>query len=141
MSEADLVELDVNFLYAGQPIQVTFGFEQIGPTSGDQRADLANDFDSHLGTPMRNCISNTYAATSYVMRDVVPGTLAQMEINLTGVTGARSGAPVPSQVASVITWRTPIKGRSFRGRSYMPGALAADVTSDLFGATYLGLLE
>lgn len=36
-------------------------------------------------------------------------------------TGALSDNPIPNQAAGVITWRTVIRGRSFRGRSYIGG--------------------
>jgi len=43
------------------------------------------------------------------------------EIGNEGSTGVVASAPVSPQVAGVITWRTGLGGRSFRGRSYVGG--------------------
>jgi hypothetical protein len=37
------------------------------------------------------------------------------------VAGTASGAPLPNAVAAMISWSTALRGRSFRGRSYLPG--------------------
>ena len=66
-----------------------------------------------------------------------------------GLVGALSDNPIPNQVAAVVTWRTQLRGKSFRGRTYLGGfteahsvggapdatlfSAVSDWASDMFG--------
>lgn len=51
--------------------------------------------------------------------------------------GASASAQLPNNCALVITKRTALRGRSFRGRSYMPGLTEAVVTGNSVLSTFL----
>jgi len=38
----------------------------------------------------------------------------------TGEKGTQTGDPIPNQVAPIVSWRTSLIGRSYRGRTYLP---------------------
>lgn len=45
------------------------------------------------------------------------------------VAGGVAGNPLPANAPMVVTHRTPLRGRSYRGRNYVPGIPEGDVTS------------
>jgi hypothetical protein len=55
--------------------------------------------------------------------------------------GGRVGTPLPNNVAGCITLRTAKRGRSFRGRNYVPGLVVNDVTNNTIAAARITALE
>src|SRR4029453_13582565 len=65
-------------------------------------------------------VSSFYSVDSLLVEDVKPGTAASYESSFTAVSGADTGDPLPPQCASVFSLRTGLKGRSYRGRFFLP---------------------
>lgn len=118
----------VHVIYAGPTggYVNSFGFAARQPVAGDDLADLASAFRTAL-------VKNTsggllYGANSGVsvttirVEDVKPGTVATYESVAAAVTGASATEMLPPQAAIVFTFSTLTKGRSYRGRIYLPGA-------------------
>lgn len=60
-----------------------------------------------------------------------------------GEAGLHAEASLPYSVCGTITWRTNVRGRSHRGRTYLPGIPAVALTSPdgyLFNDSYRGAL-
>ena len=49
--------------------------------------------------------------------------------------GTITGDPLPSQICGVVSWRTNLAGRSYRGRSYLPFPAEADNNVDEIPST------
>lgn len=100
----------------------TFGFKAI--SAGATLTNLSTAFKTALVKNTSGGIlyplSSNAETTSLFVRDVQPGTAAEVENDYPAVLGAIAGDPLPPQVAAVITWRTGLAGRSFRGRTYLP---------------------
>lgn len=66
--------------------------------------------------------SSAWAIGSITFNDVKPGTRAPYIHTFSAVAGSDiTGDDLPPQSSLVVTWRTTLKGRSYRGRTYLPG--------------------
>jgi hypothetical protein len=142
MTTGDLAR--VNVMYTDT--QRTLTFENVfGFIAKGGSATLSN-----LGSAFQTAlIKNTSGGLLYAMvpvvtcdqlivRDVNPGTAAEVELDFTAVAGGIVGGdPLPPQSAGVITWRTGFAGRSFRGRTYLPGVSESDSTDGTLSSGYL----
>lgn len=85
--------------------------------------DIAQSFEEAVGDAYRGAVSQNVGLTSVTVTDII--TMAQSTEALSGV-GARTGDMLPPQAAGVISWRTGLAGRKYRGRSYIPGIAEMD---------------
>lgn len=74
-------------------------------------------------------ISTSVALASVGLRDIRSANTAEFIDSGAAVAGAAAGDLLPPQTALCITLRTAFAGRSFRGRSYLPGYTEASSTS------------
>jgi hypothetical protein len=141
MATGDLAR--VNLLYVDNTRSLTlenvFGFKALGGSA--TLANLASAFKTAV-------VKNTSGGLLHLMPpaitsdrltvvDVSPGTAAEAELDYTAVAGGRSsGDQLPQQSAAVITWRTGLAGRSFRGRTYLPGLGEGDQVDGVLNGTY-----
>lgn len=86
---------------------------------------LAENWDS---TGWHMVLRETVGAPTFIVYDLNPGNPIAAEDSATqGSTG--NGTDTPSELAAVITLRTGLRGRSFRGRSYI-----GPLDNDMIGA-------
>jgi hypothetical protein len=129
MTIGDIAE--VNLLYTDSSSPDTYenvlGFKAKG--SGATLANLASAFKAAVVITGAGGIlrftSNKLSSDRLTVRDVVPGTAAEVELDYTAVPGQITADMCPPQCATLVTWRTGLAGRSFRGRTFLPG-LAED---------------
>lgn len=124
-AQNDLVELDVNWNLAGAGLaQNTFGFKCIN-VGGATLASLATAFKTALvhGTAGGFLFqtSSSLSTSSITVKDIKPGTAVSYEYVYTPVAGQVTGDMLPPQCAFVYSLKTALKGRSYRGRFYLPG--------------------
>ena len=118
----------------------TFGFKAL--TSGATRAGLATAFhDAVVKTAdggIFRLLSQHVSSAELEVIDVVPKTGATVISTYTRVAGANtSGDMLPPQDAMVVSWRTGLAGRSFRGRTYLVGL---DETNQNHGRIASGMM-
>lgn len=56
-------------------------------------------------------------------------------------TGGRAGAGLPNNCSLAITFRTALRGRSFRGRNFVPGLVDVDVSANTLSGVTVGQIE
>jgi hypothetical protein len=80
----------------------------------------------------------SYGLEKVVVRDLTTETSVQIEYT-TGlpILGTRAGGTMPTNLACVLSKRTGVPGRSYRGRTYLTGQIPADVHDTLFNLSYL----
>jgi hypothetical protein len=125
MATGDLAEVSLllNFGTAPDTFVNTFGFRALTGTA--TRAALATAFKTAVvksasGGLLRSA-SATYGSTRLTVRDVLPGTGDLVESSYALVTGNNGNTVLPFTCAAVVTWKTGVAGRSFRGRTYLAG--------------------
>lgn len=136
----DLAELVVHYDRGGERYENVFGFKALQDTS--TLAQLATAFKTALvkntsGGLLFNML-NTVTSSSLSVRDVAPGTAAGYDYAYTAVAGGTTSTDMlPPQAAAVISWRTALAGRSYRGRTYLPGMVESNQAAGLWTATVI----
>lgn len=125
-SIGDIYEAQVIYNSPWGVLQNNFGFVAIASVAGDAQADLANAFKTALvkntsGGLLYPVVDDVYCAEVDV-EDVKPGTLATYLLTFSAIAGYLSADPLPPQTSAVLSHRTALKGRSYRGRTYLPPA-------------------
>lgn len=88
-----------------------------------------------------NTFSNTCSINKYTVRGVTdPNYGYEVEL-VTPVSGEQTGDAVAPQDAAIITWRTGIIGRSFRGRTYMWPMHEGSVSGGAINSGYAAALN
>lgn len=137
MPAGDLFELVVVGRHAGALVLNTFGFAQVGSPAGDPAATLAGNWNSTCMTAWRNLVSGNYAVNALWVNAVAPAGAARYELNFSPpLAGNVVGEALPPQNAGVITWRTALAGRSYRGRTYVPAIAEGQQTDGTLSTTW-----
>lgn len=126
---ANAVEVAVHGQCGGAPTTNVFNVRS-GMAAPDQAevglavADVADAFRTHL---LPN-LSTDFTLTHFVGRDLSSQTGPVVEV-VDVTNGGHAGTSLPPAVAAVVSWKTAQRGRSFRGRTYLPGIPEAVVTA------------
>lgn len=129
----DLRSVRVQYSGPGGIYENSFGFAARQAVAGDDLADLASAFRTAL---IKNTsggllygLASLVSVTTIRVEDVKPGTVATQDSVAGAVAGSNAGDPLPAQCALVFTLATLVKGRSYRGRFYLPGVTEDEVTA------------
>jgi hypothetical protein len=87
---------------------------------------LANNVDDALGT--------TVTIPTWTVQNFDDPTQADIDVSSDFVGGEASN-PLPSNVSAIVSLKTGLRGRSFRGRAYWPGYTEASSVENTFNAT------
>ena len=122
--------------------------------SSTWRTSLGNEFVATVLPLLMVGLVETCELRNVLVVDEVPGTAATISVSTSGITtGSVVDDPVPPTVSALLSWVTEQRGRSGRGRTYIPAlprgqlrpdgylwdAAAGDYLSDLLDvilATY-----
>lgn len=148
----DIVQIVVPYVGPPGTLINDFGFVCVTSVS-DGLNNLANAFNTAMvknsSGGLLHPVADDYVVSSVVAEDVKPGTAASVEITITPVAGFLAADPLPPQCSAVLSWRTALKGRAYRGRTYLPpstedaqsnGNWTSGALTD-FNATITHLLE
>lgn len=135
----DIREVHVNYLIPSGRAQNNFGFLARQNVAGNDQDDLAQAFKTAL---IKNTsggllygMANDCSCSALQVDDVTPGTLARYELAFSAVAGSSAQADLPPQCAVLFSMKTALKGRSYRGRFYVPGAVQTDETDGILSGT------
>lgn len=129
MAVGDIAQVRWRFLVGTENCENVFGFRQ--KHDNGTLANLASAFETAL-------VKNTSGGLLYdkgtgvtsmgfLVESVYPGTQASHEQTYSEVAGGNAGSELlPPQCAMVITWKSDVAGRAYRGRTYDAGLLEED---------------
>lgn len=142
-SIGDLLQLEVVYNTPWGVCENTFGFVAL-TNQADGLTNLAQAFKTPVVSNGVGGILNVrnQGVKSSLMRvsDVKPGTAARLDYSYTEVAGNGGGDPLPPQCAGVISWRTALSGRSYKGRTYLFGFEESAQTNGLWNTDGLNLI-
>ena len=126
MAIGDLALVKWRYQVNSQNVINSFGFVDLdgAHTFTQLAADL---WSAANGLPVvMTTMRNSVVTQDLTVQDVVPGTAASVVYSAasppTGTaTSGGAGELLPPQSAVVVTWRTALGGRSYRGRTYLSG--------------------
>jgi hypothetical protein len=123
----DIYSLVLDGTYVGNQMVNTFGFKQRTGASGFQGQLLIDAFQAGVLPAYLPLINGGMTVQVMRCRDVVPGTSTPAEETLSsGNVGTNLGTTIPSQCAALVSWKTALAGRSYRGRTYIPAQMSND---------------
>lgn len=77
--------------------------------------------DAYTSSGLPGLLAAGWAITSATVTDLASDTAPQFVSLEANVTGSDGGQAIPGQSSLVLSWYTALRGRSFRGRSYLNG--------------------
>ena len=125
----DIVQAELFYLWDGIPcenvLHFDFGATPTEPGMTALGVELIDWWKASFPTTMPTTLSLVNVKLTDLTTQISPA------INVgTGLpaAGTSAGVSLPNNVALVLTKRTVLRGRSFRGRVYLPGLLESQVT-------------
>lgn len=128
MPDGDVLRATLEGTFAAEPVMIDLGFVS-GAGMPDFASDAAALFDAlyvalDFGTTpgaYMGPLSGGYRVNSIRIQDLAPGISAGLTFPV-GVVGSNIVEDaLPPQLALCVTWRTALKGKANRGRSYLTG--------------------
>ncbi len=147
---ANCAEIVCEGVMAGQNTFLTFAFTKTGGYIGTDLQDLADEIAGWLVSdlaPIQNAgvtWVNVKATDLTTETSPVVNSTAGLPVN-----GGVSTGAVTNQVALVVSFKTALRGRSYRGRNYIMGVPTADLSTtteytaaaaNVFASKYLDLV-
>ena len=136
-----VVQLEFVYLWQSQVCETVLHYtKEAGWTVADM-GTLAASAIVEWNTNIRPRCSNTLSLTAVKVTDL--SAQDAPTITVTGglpLAGALTGAPVPNNVALVVTKRTEKRGRSYRGRIFHPGLENNSVVNNQVGGATVGAI-
>lgn len=122
----DIYAVSVIYNLPGGIAQTNYGFQCIATVAGEAQQALGAAFQTALlkntSGGLLHGTHNSVSSSRLWVTDVKPGELATYIRTYSAVAGDEaSGEALPPQCAAVLSLRTALKGRSYRGRVYLPG--------------------
>lgn len=124
------VALDGNNVFTLEPWAMIFHVLDTGDHSDVTRPTaIAAGFRAWWISHMKGDLSDSITLLKVVCRDLESATgLEVTDTTSLPAPGTQTSAPAGGQVAAIITQLTSVRGRSYRGRKYLPGILASDIS-------------
>jgi hypothetical protein len=134
---ADTVLAELRFDYFGQKIENTLYFRKLGGSSVAQAIGLMNDLLVWWTSLLSNYLSEDISLRELNVTDLssASGYSVSQAAPTPNPTGQVVASGLPGNVAICVSFRTPNRGRSFRGRNYVAGLAETQVTGNTLDAT------
>lgn len=142
MAENSVYRLAVENTFTGndQIINV-FHYKQVAVGGAQPGAtELGDEWIADVLPAYRALLSGRITVLGLTIREVTGTEEAEFTVNQNGL--LESAADItPLQTAPLISWRTGVAGRSFRGRTYLPPIPETHQDAGNLNSTYVGLME
>lgn len=138
----DTAQFNIRADYLGIPIENVLNFKiQTGPITATNLATAAAALASEWVTNMMTNFTNGYVFREVHAVDLTDATgPIATETTGAGTSGGNSSDNEPGNVAFVVSLRTALRGRSFRGRTYMAGIRSSETTDNFLSPTRIASL-
>lgn len=133
----DTVLAELRFDYFGQKVENTLYFRKLGGSSIAQAVGLMNDLELWWTTLLSDYLSEDISLRELNVTDLssASGYSVSQATPTPNPKGAIAAAGLPGSVAICVSFRTPNRGRSFRGRNYVAGLAETTVAGNELDAT------
>lgn len=127
----DAAQANIRYLFDGQEVQNTLSFvKQGGFLSGDF-TDLATELASAWAANVMPLISNAVVLREVNVVDQSSATGPSISLPVVpNIPGGQSSPALPNSVALAVSLRSTGRGRSSRGRIFLPGLVESQVSAN-----------
>jgi hypothetical protein len=128
------VEVELRYLLDDQHIENTLYFELTGTPAADSMLNLLNGVESWWIDNMAPIMPTAVSLVELVATSLSSATGPQVTVApVGGDLGLVPQEPLPNNCSLAVSFRTALRGRSFRGRNYVPalgeGQVAGNIVS------------
>jgi len=131
-TDTALVELVYN-LPSGQRAENTLYFLNVGGFSTSDMTALAEELATVWEADFAPFVHDGVELDFIRVTDMNSDTAPSIEV-LTSVAGDAAGANMPGNVTGAVSFKTALRGRSYRGRNYVVGLMDAHIVNDTIDA-------
>lgn len=126
------IRLCLQAVWTGQIVEICIGILKNSAVTGADLATVTTDMEAWRVSDFRNIVSTDVTFTQWYALSLTTATSPSLITPITAnVQGLDVPGTVPNNTSVVTTFQTALRGRSYRGRSYLFGMSAAN----LFSAT------
>lgn len=125
----DTAEIEVRMLLADQKIENTLWFRHDGSISSADLDGLTSGVLGWWNSDYKPLVSGLVSLREIYGTDQTTPTGAASTQDGGGAVGALGGTTLSNSLAMTISFRTPQRGRAFRGRNYIPGLTTAQMVN------------
>ena len=116
------VRASLEFIFGGQVVVLTLGWHKAAGWDAAGMEALGDSLVDWFDAALKFQMANDVSLESINVLDLEDA--AGPSINISGglpITGTNNDLPAPNNVAGVVSFLTDQRGRSYRGRNYVPG--------------------
>lgn len=136
------VQIQLVYLYDGQVVENVLHYAGQTPASENTLTNLANDAFTSWQTTWRTKQPTSLALTKVIATDISSQNGASIEVpHSTANTGTVNEEGMPSNVCYLISLKTANRGRSYRGRLYLPGVCEGAIIVNTIGNAVVAALQ
>lgn len=123
-------QVALHFTQDGQHVANVFNVNYPGVSTTIQE-DIADAFDTWWSTNYNTLVSSAVTLNEIVVTDMSTSTGPQFtKTDITSPSGQLNGTAMPNNSALAATFLTGLRGRSYRGRMYIPGIASNILVSE-----------
>ena len=136
------IEVELRYLWAGQECENTLYFESPSPWTFITMESFASAIIGWWSGFIAPFISDQVTLREVYITDLTTQTSPATGFNSgLPIAGGQNSPSLPNNVALTVCFRTSNRGRSARGRNYVPGMVEAHVTNNTVDSTIIDGLE
>lgn len=125
-----------------QLIENTLYFKHSGAVSVPAMSQLGLDLIEWWTTELAPFLSDAIGLTEVAVVDLSDAAGPSISVPATtGTAGAGTGETLPNNVSLCVSFRTAGRGRSARGRNYLPPPTGDDIVTNTFNPGYVGAIH
>lgn len=129
------MQVNMRFQYNGTNVEMVLGFDYADIGFASAAPLVYNVLDSALWGDLRLNLANTLVSTETYMIDLFSQYGGARTFGpFTNPAGAHADKGLPNNVAFVVSHRTGLRGKSYRGRTYIPGLIEGAVINNTLDA-------
>lgn len=130
----NVVQTELVFNWESQIVENVLHFEPAGGIDVTEMAALGAHIVNWFNTSLKNYLCTSISLINVKLTDLSTET-APVVNYATGlpIAGSLASPTLPNNIALVLTKRTALRGRSYRGRIYVPGLSEGDIVANTVG--------
>ncbi len=139
----DTAQIDVVYNWDSQIVENVFHYKVLtGTPTIESLTALTDAINAYVQEHLLPLMASTVTLLRVVgkLLDIADGAFY---VSTTGLPagGAGGAAPLPNSVSIAYSWRTPLAGRSFRGRTFVVGLMEGFITGNIVNSANVAILN